>query len=67
MCDNMYKYVNYVLEYKEYEVDSNCSKALYAMLQTGLITYSKTYLSTESTKIYMSESNSFLNTLSTQV
>ena len=59
MCDNMYEYVNYVLEYKEYEVDPYCSKALYAMLQTGLITYSKTYSSTESMKIYMSEPNSF--------
>ena len=59
MCDNMYEYVNYVLKYEEYEVDPKCSKALYAMLQTGLITYSKTYSSMESTKIYMRESNSF--------
>ena len=59
MCDNVYEYVNYVLKYKEYEVDPNCSKALYAMLQTGLIMYSETYSSMESMKIYMSESNSF--------
>ena len=59
MCDNMYKYINYVLKYKEYEVDPYCLKALYTMLQTGLIMYSKTYSSTESMKIYMSKPNSF--------
>ena len=59
MCDNIYEYINCVLKYEEYEVDPKCSKALYAMLQTGLITYSKTYLSTESMKIYTRESNSF--------
>ena len=59
MCDNVYEYFNYVLEYEEYEVDPKCSKALYAMLQTGQITYLKTYSSMESMKIYMRESNSF--------
>ena len=59
MCGNMYEYINYVLEYEEYEVDPYCLKALYTMLQTGLITYSKTYSSMESTKIYMSEPNLF--------
>ena len=59
MCSNMYKYVNYVLEYEEYEVDPYCSKALYTMLQTGLIMYLKIYLSMENMKIYMSEPNSF--------
>ena len=41
MCNDVYKYVNYVLEYAEYEADPKCSKALYAMFQTGLIMYSK--------------------------
>ena len=59
MCSNVYEYVNYVLEYEEYEVDPYCSKALYTMLQTGLIMYLKIYSSTESTKIYMREPNSF--------
>ena len=59
MCGNMYEYANCVLKYKEYEVDPKCSKALYAMLQTCLIMYLKTYLSTESMKIYTRELNSF--------
>ena len=59
MCNNVYEYINYVLEYEEHEVDPYCSKTLYTMLQTGLITYLKTYSSMESMKIYMSEPNSF--------
>ena len=50
MCSNMYKYVNYVLQYEEYEVNPYCSKALCTTLQTGLIMYLKTYSSMESMK-----------------